>query len=386
MELMQTFFQLGSWGKGWLRECRSSTAIFCLFASLVLYGIRPRGSISQTLFILENLFFVSSVVLFPWSRLQMQQIFFFIAALFLHAALIAAFYYNTKEDWLISFVTCIAFVKCVVVARLLSAIEVEKVYKGLLFSLTLILMSQVVWYLLFGLDIRHGFSAQIGDRNYFSLLNVLMLASVLIPQKKMGLGSPFECYLGYLFLVITFFLCVLSGSRTGFLAISILIWILFSWRGLVIWLCLLLSAYLFDFTRVFEYRYINQFSAPPASSEAGRFAMILAALETYSIHPWGLVTGFGLMATSHLDWMMMAYKKMGSGQPIQIQHNSILDFIFSFGIFGLIFLLNFFKKIGDASILIFLGVATIFNNVLIFLPLYVFLGVYFSVKNVEGVR
>lgn len=381
---MQEIFGLRNWNIDRLREFRLSAAIYCLFASLVLFGVRPRGSLNQALFIFENLLFVSSVTLFPWTIRQARQILFFLTALFVYTSLITTLYYNNRNDWLISVLTFATFVKCIVAARLIFLFDAEKTYKVLLVTIALLLLSQVAWYAYFGFDIRDGFSAQIGDRNYFSLLDVFLLASLLMLRKRVKLNIPFENFLAYLMLAVIFFLVMASGSRTGVLAISILIMITFAWRGLIIWFSLLFLAYVFDFTRVFEYRYINQFSAPLASSEAGRFAMVLAAIETYALYPWGLLTGFGLMATSHLEWMMVAYKKMGNEQLMQIQHNSIFDFIFSFGIAGLIFLLKSIKKIGSVSILIFLGVTTVFNNVLIFLPLYIFIGTYFLVKNKDS--
>ena len=123
---------------------------------------------------------------------------------------------------------------------------------------------------------------------------------------------------------------------------------------------------------------MQQFIAPITVSEAPRLAMFPVFLEMFLLKPWGIITGFGLMASSHIDWLSAAYKNAGVQGPVFIQHNSPMDLIFSFGIMGVWILLKLLKSIKSIPIFFFILFAGAFNNILAFFPLYIFLGIYLA--------
>ena len=124
-----------------------------------------------------------------------------------------------------------------------------------------------------------------------------------------------------------------------------------------------------------EYRFRNEVFGSRSNDDI-RVAQYYAFLNTFYYYPLGILTGFGTMASSHLDWFSQFYKGYESNiqRYLYIQHNSILDLIISFGISG-VYLLWIGAKQLNWRILIFLFISMSFNNVMNFLPFYLFLGV-----------
>lgn len=361
---------------------RIHTALLFLFIGITSYATRVRLQENQIQFAVENSFIFIALILFPWSWEQLKQVIVVVGGLGIYVVLTTVLYYNTKQDWDISLWIYLAISKYLVVARMLSLSPLRQLYRYLQLSFLIILSSQIYWLHLHGTNLAgDGFNAQIGDRNYFSMLDIFFLASILTISKKMNLESYFDRLLIAILSIVPIIFVILSGSRSGIVSILFLMLIYYRWRGVMYLLLLAIAAYFMGLTKAFELRYINQFDAPIIVSEAPRLAMFPVFLEMFLLKPWGVITGFGLMASSHIDWLSAAYKSAGVQGPVHIQHNTLMDFIFSFGAIGFWMLFRLFKIIKNIPIFIFILLAGAFNNILAFFPLYIFLGIYLATIN-----
>jgi hypothetical protein len=131
-------------------------------------------------------------------------------------------------------------------------------------------------------------------------------------------------------------------------------------------------SYYFGFSTQLEYRLHKEILNN--NNNDIRIAQYFAFINAFYYYPLGILTGFGTMASSHLNWFSQFYNGYDLKRYLFIEHNSILDFILSFGFLGCIFLLKVVISI-NWKIIIFLIITMSFNNVLNFLPFYVFLGI-----------
>jgi hypothetical protein len=190
----------------------------------------------------------------------------------------------------------------------------------------------------------------------------------------MGTNQNSDLILINFFNVAIFVLIILSGSRTGIIGITFVLLLFYGWRGTIIMILLLIISHYLGYAVQLEYRLQHEIIGNQNSDDI-RVAQYYAFLNTFLDYPLGILTGFGTMASSHLDWFSQFYKGYESNlqRYLFIQHNSILDLIISFGIGGIYLLWRFASQL-NWKIFIFIFICMSFNNVLNFLPFYIFLG------------
>jgi hypothetical protein len=358
---------------------REDISIFLAFFSLILFSIRVRGGdFDRPVFIVENLLFCAAITFFPWTLKQLKVGALVLVGLALFTAAANWMYYDNPSDWAKSFFLFAITSKCILFALLLANFDHKKMYLTLKVSMALILSYQIAWLAIYGRDINLGLSFGMGDRNYFALLELFLLFSLNLLYKKNQINQKFDLVLINIFNIAVFILIVLSGSRTGVIGIVFVLLLFYGWRGMMVVILLFVISHYLGYTAQLEYRFRHEIIGGGNNDDI-RVAQYYAFLNTFIYYPFGILTGFGLMASSHLDWFSQFYKGYDSNlqRYLYIQHNSILDLIISFGVGGIYMLWRFASRL-NWKILIFIFICISFNNVLIFLPFYVFLGILVS--------
>jgi hypothetical protein len=360
---------------------RENLSIYPAFLSLILFSIRVRGGdFDRPVFIVENLLFCAAIAVFPWTHKQLKVGALVLVGLALHTAAATWMYYNNPSDWAKSSFLFATTSKCILFALLLANFDYKKMYLTLKVSMVLILAYQIAWFEIFGRDINFGLSIGMGDRNYFALLELFLLFSIHLLHKKNQINQKFDLVLINIFNIAIFILIVLSGSRTGIIGIVFVLLLFYGWRGIIVMSLLLVISHYLGYTEQLEYRFRAEVIGGKSNDDI-RLAQYYAFLNTFIYYPLGILTGFGTMASSHLDWFSQFYKGYESNlqRYLYIQHNSILDLIISFGIGGVYLLWRLASQL-NWKILIFIFICMSFNNVLNFLPFYVFLGILGSMR------
>jgi hypothetical protein len=354
---------------------RENLSIYPAFLSLILFSIRVRGGdFDRPVLIVENLLFCAAIAFFPWTLKQLKVGALVLVGLALYTAITTWIYYDNPSDWAKSSFLFATTSKCILFTLLLANFDYKKMYLTLKVSMALILGYQIAWFAIFGRDLNLGLSIGMGDRNYFALLELFLLFSIHLLYKKNQINQKFDLVLINIFNIAIFILIVLSGSRTGIIGIVFVLLLFYGWRGiLVMGLIFVISQYL-GYTEQLEYRFRTEVIGGKSNDDI-RVAQYYAFFNIFFYYPMGIMTGFGTMATSHLDWFSQFYKGYESNlqRYLFIQHNSILDLIISFGIGGIYLLWRIASQL-NWKILIFIFISMSFNNVLNFLPFYVFLG------------
>jgi hypothetical protein len=354
---------------------RSNASVYLAFSSLILFYMRVRGGNFDTLiFIVENSLFCLSVAIFPWPKKTVRMVSYLFCGLAAFSAITTFIHYNTPHDWENSFMLLSATIKCILVAFLFGSFDCRKVFYALKNSLLIIFAYQITWYFLFGRNIDLGFSVGMGDRNYYALSGVFLIYSLHLLYKKLNIDNKLDLLQVNVLTIALFMLIVLSGSRTGILSISFVILLFYGWRAIVIISILLIISYFFGHLDQLIYRVHNEMILPGRNMDAIRVAQYHAFLNVFSSNPVAAIIGFGPMASSHLDWFAQFYRGYDLKTYLYIQHNSILDFIISYGVFGIYVIWRYAKKL-NWQILLFVFLTASFNNILIFFPFYVFIGV-----------
>jgi hypothetical protein len=359
----------------WTINKREDVSIFLAFSSLILFSMRVRGGdFDRPVFIIENLLFCAAIAVFPWTLKQLKVGTLVLVGLALYTAAATWMYYDNPSDWAKSSFLFATTSKCILFALLLANFDHKKMYLTLKVSMALILAYQIAWFVIFGRDINLGLSAGMGDRNYFALLELFLLFSVHLLYKKKQINHKFDMALINIFNISIFILIVLSGSRTGIIGIVFILLLFYGWRGIILIITLLVIANCLGYTEQLEIRFRHGMISSNHNDDI-RVAQYYAFFNTFFYYPLGILTGFGTMASSHLDWFSQFYKGYESNlqRYLYIQHNSILDLIISFGIGGIYLLWRLASQL-NWKILIFILICMSFNNVLNFLPFYVFLG------------
>jgi hypothetical protein len=354
---------------------REDISIFLAFFSLILFSMRVRGGdFDRPVFIVENLLFCAAIAVFPWTLKQLKVGTLVLVGLALYTAVTTWMYYDNPSDWAKSSFLFATTSKCIFFALLLANFDHKKMYLTLKVSMALILAYQIAWFAIFGRDINMGLSIGMGDRNYFALLELFLLFSIHLLCQKNQINQKFDLILINFFNIAIFVLIVLSGSRTGIIGIAFVLLLFYGWQGTIVMILLLIVSHYLGYTEMLEFRLRNDILGGRIIDDA-RVPQYYAFLNTFIYYPWGILTGFGTMATSHLDWFLQFYKGYESNlqRYLLVQHNSILDLIISFGIGGIYLLWRLASQL-NWKILIFILICMSFNNVLNFLPFYVFLG------------
>lgn len=356
---------------------REDISIYFAFISLILFSMRVRGgAFDRPVFIIENLFFCAAVAIFPWTVKQLKFGMLLFGGLALYTAVTTWIYYNSAYDWDKSAFLLATTSKCILFLFLVGGFNFKKIYSILKISMAVILAYQIAWFLIFGRDLNAGLSIGMGDRNYFSLFELFLLFGIHLLFKKIEINNKFDLMLINFFNIAIFILIVLSGSRTGIIGITFVLLLFYGWRAIAIIFILLVISHYLGYLEQLEYRYKQEIVGSKNSDDI-RVAQYHAFLSTFYYYPLGVLTGFGTMASSHLEWFSQFYKGYDLNRYLYIEHNSILDFIISFGVGGMYFLWRYLKRL-NWKIVIFIFIGMSFNNVINFLPFYVFLGVLLS--------
>ena len=352
---------------------RESMALGILIISIIIYGTRVRDG-GYLLWLVENLLFAVAVLIFPWRTQLIRDLLVGLLALWCHGLIMLLLFYPHKADIFIAIQNISLISKCIVMAALLSEVSPQKLYLNIYVASIFIVIAQFVRLLLVGINWDVGFSGSIGDRNYFSALLVFLLVSVGIIRHKINFRDEFDLLYSALQISI-FFLVIISTSRSGLLSIFWLLLMLH--KRLYLFLILIFGVLLYSlgYMDAIAWRVAHSISG---SDDRIRIVQYLAFMEAFKSYPLALITGFGSMASSHLTWFSFAFGGEDLTKYLYILHNSTLDLVLSFGL-GSLWVIFKFYKIFPWQIMIFLLLATSFNNMLCFMPLYLFIGIALSV-------
>jgi hypothetical protein len=177
-----------------------------------------------------------------------------------------------------------------------------------------------------------------------------------------------EELISYFFVTITIITVGLSYSRTGILGLIVVL-ALFYYKDKLLWIIIFTAFYFGIFDIV-----IGRFNYLIGSNETARLNQYLVFFEILKNNPINSIFGFGPMASEHLNWLSIYYKRIGVTEGLTVIHNTFFEVVLSFGIFGLIILIKIIKKIPWRSSMLMLLLGA-FNNLLIFLPFYILIAV-----------
>ena len=204
-------------------------------------------------------------------------------------------YYNSASEWGRSFFLLFATTKCILFFLLLTNYDFKKLYVVLKVSMAVILVYQIAWFAIFGRDVIVGLSIGMGDRNYFSLLELFLLFSLHLLYQKMETYQKSDLILINFFNVAIFILIVLSGSRTGIIGIVFVLLLFYGWRGIAVIIPLLVISHYLGYLEQLEYRFLKEVVGSQNNDDI-RVAQYKAFIYTFYYYPFGLLTGFGPMA------------------------------------------------------------------------------------------
>jgi hypothetical protein len=118
-----------------------------------------------------------------------------------------------------------------------------------------------------------------------------------------------------------------------------------------------------------------------SGEEFVRIAQLIAAWNRIEENPIGAFTGFGIMASHHLDWFGRGFAVSGLDEYSTVGHNSLVDLLLAFGLLGGVLAARFLRRL-SLSTVGFLLLSSSFINVLAFAPFY--LAVAVAVAFQEG--
>jgi hypothetical protein len=267
-------------------------------------------------------------------------------------------------------------IKCIIFCYYIYKLRAEVVYQALKIVYLICLAAQFLVLLdnKFTIDINSGFNGLIGDRNYLSIMNISFLYTILTIKKFINKNSLSEELTIYLIAALTIITVGLSYSRSGLLGIIFVI-SFFYYKNIYLWLIVLL-AYL---SGLFDHA-IGRFSFMESSNEMARINQYLVFIELLKTNSINFIFGFGPMASEHLYWLGKYYKKIGISGGITVMHNSFVEIFLSFGFIGLMYLIKIIKNLPWHTILLIIILGS-FNNVIIFLPFYICIGVAMQLES-----
>jgi hypothetical protein len=334
--------------------------------------------------IIENSAFVLGCIFFEWKKKIVIQGLISVGVLSGFTLITWVIFYQTQKDLIISILNLCLVTKCILLTCLLSKISIQILYRWLAYIFLISAVWSVGLLLMHGIDSNHGFSGSFGDRNYFAAYVAIIFASfqmtsLVIKGMQRENSLVLHCYA-----VTAMALISLTASRSGFVSILwCLLLLLFTLKkhnvklGFIL-LGLLGIMYSLDLLQPIIFRL--QHTAIDSLAERIRFLQYEAFIKAFELNPIGIMFGFGPIASTHLDWYWSSLEREGIVQHIYVLHNTSLEVILSFGVVGLWLILRFCKVI-DWKFLIFFFLISSFNNLLGFLPLYVFIGAALSINN-----
>lgn len=348
---------------------RSLISLYLGFASLGIYTIRLRPG-NHYIIGIENILFLLAILLFPWNKEEIARILKFSIAIIIYAALALLLYYPSFGNLFISIVSTLMLIKCVIFGYFFYKFSLENLYNPIKTLYLICIFAQILILIMNGFQVDHnsGFNGVMGDRNYMSIMNVIFLYSILSLKKFLQKNSMVEELISYFFVTITIITVGLSYSRTGILGL-IAVLALFYYKDKLLWIIIFTAFYFGIFDMV-----IGRFNYLTGSNETARLNQYLVFFEILKNNPINSIFGFGPMASEHLNWLSIYYKRIGVTEGLTVIHNTFFEVVLSFGIFGLVILIKIIKKIPWRSSMLMLILGA-FNNLLIFLPFYILIAV-----------
>ena len=357
-----------------LRLKRDSVSLGLLGVSLILYGVRVRGNF-QVLWIVENSAFILGLLFFPWNRKFVIRGLIWVGALYIFGLISWYVFYPTQNDIATFLINTTQLTKCLLLAFILSHIPAQKLYQWLFHLVIGILLLAVGILLMRGFSADHGFSGNLGDRNYFAAYVALMYAS--LQMLNLEIKDKIQDRFILLIMQATLIgMVLLTASRSGLLAILWLALIRLKKINWILVLAVVGIMYSFDLLQPILYR--MQHTAIGTEAEQIRLFQYRAFIDAFVLNPVGIIFGFGPAASSHLNWFWQSYQYGDLDKYRYILHNTSLEWILSFGLFGFGLLIRFFQVLNWKFLIFFLLISS-FNNLVCFLPLYVFIGVALAI-------
>jgi hypothetical protein len=347
-----------------------------LFCSLCLFAIRVRGEPAPVGVVLENLLLVWAMLL----SLNAQRLKWFLLValgLSLHRALTLPLVWRGGSDLAIAVEMVAIVLKCIGFAFAAQACSARQLMLGALCSAS-VMLAVFLGRLMLGLHIDpdNSFAGGMADRNYMALMVMLTLFSaVLLIKPLLETGQASRAHVVWLTVlhVLAFLLILRSGSRSGLLCFVVSFWIFSPRLSLAALPFALAVAFGTDLASFLTKR-LGRLDTQ-SQEEFVRLAQIIAAWSRFEEAPLGLLTGFGVMASHHLEWFERGFALSGLDEYFTVVHNSLVDFLLAFGVIGVWLGWRMLRPLPWSS-LFFLLASTSFINVLAFLPFYLLLAVF----------
>lgn len=348
---------------------REVLSLYLGFASLAIYTIRIRPG-SFYLLAVENLLFIGAIFFYPWNKSETLRICKYLAIICIYSAITFFIYYPTNEDLKIAIISSLLLIKCGIFFYYIYKFSPQLLYAPLKIVYCLCLCAQILALIIsdFKIDLNSGFNGFFGDRNYMSIMNVIFLYSILSIKKLLQKKSMKEELIAYILTVITIITIGLSYSRSGLLSL-VLVLMIFYHKNIFLW-GLIILAYCYG---IFD-QVIGRFHFSYNTNELARINQYLVFIEIFRKETLNLIFGFGPMASEHLNWLSSYYKKIGVSEGVTVIHNTFFEIVLSFGVCGVLILIKAIKKLTWQSIALVVTLGA-FNNLLIFLPFYLLIGV-----------
>jgi hypothetical protein len=357
-------------------EKGSPLVALLLFASLCLFAVRVRGESAPIGVVLENALLVWAMLLSATPK-RIKWFMLLALAICAHRLITLPLVWRGGHDLAIAVEMVAIVLKCIGFAFAAQACSARQLLLGALLSASLML---AVFFLRLALGLHidpdNSFAGGMADRNYMSLMVMFVLFSAVLllkPLRRNGQASRAEFIWLAVLHLLAFLLILRSGSRSGLLCWFISLWI-FSPR-------LLLAAIPFGIAIAvgtdlasFLTKRLGRLDTQ-SQEEFVRLAQLIAAWSRFEEAPLGLLTGFGVMASHHLEWFERGFALTGLDEYFTVVHNSLVDFLLAFGLLGAWLGWRALRRLEKTSLL-FLLASTSFINVLAFAPFYLLLAVF----------